>query len=137
MKSSPTERSTSSATKGTTKGGSATPMAGLSKPSLPLAELQKRAHEAAALLKALANPDRLLLLCHLVDAERAVAELGAMTGIGQPTLSQQLAVLRNEGLVLTRRNGKSIRYRIASPAVHAVLSTLYQLYCSDAGSAVH
>lgn len=137
MKSSPTERSTSSATKGTTKGGSATPMAGLSKPSLPLAELQKRAHEAAALLKALANPDRLLLLCHLVDAERAVAELGAMTGIGQPTLSQQLAVLRNEGLVVTRRSGKSIHYRIASPAVHAVLSTLYEIYCSDAGSAVH
>lgn len=137
MKSSPTERSTSSATKGTTKGGSATPMAPLSKPSLPLAELQKRAHEAAALLKALANPDRLLLLCHLVDAERAVAELGAMTGIGQPTLSQQLAVLRNEGLVVTRRSGKSIHYRIASPAVHAVLSTLYEIYCSDAGSAVH
>ena len=112
-------------------------MAPLSKPSLPLAELQKRAHEAAALLKALANPDRLLLLCHLVEAERAVAELGAMTGIGQPTLSQQLAVLRNEGLVVTRRSGKSIHYRIASPAVHAVLSTLYQLYCSDAGSAVH
>ena len=137
MKSSPTERSTSSASKSTTKGGSATPMAGLSKPSLPLAELQKRAHEAAALLKALANPDRLLLLCHLVDAERAVAELGAMTGIGQPTLSQQLAVLRNEGLVVTRRSGKSIHYRIASPAVHAVLSTLYEIYCSDAGSAVH
>ena len=133
MKASPTEKSSHS----TTKDGSATPIAPLSKPSLPLAELQNRAHEAAALLKALANPDRLLLLCHLVKAERAVAELGAMTGIGQPTLSQQLAVLRNEGLVVTRRDGKSIHYRIASPAVHAVLSTLYQLYCSDAGPAVH
>ena len=133
MKASPTERSSV----GTTKAGSVAPVAPLSKPPLPLAELQKRAHEAAALLKALANPDRLLLLCHLVETERAVAELGAMTGIGQPTLSQQLAVLRNEGLVLTRRSGKSIHYRIASPAVHAVLSTLYQLYCSDAGSAVH
>ena len=133
MKASPTEKSS----KHSTKSGSAAPMAPLSKPSLPLAELQKRAHEAAALLKALANPDRLLLLCHLVEAERAVAALGAMTGIGQPTLSQQLAVLRNEGLVVTRRDGKSIHYRIASPAVHAVLSTLYQLYCSDAGSAVH
>ena len=141
MKASPTERSSGSttkgATKGTTKAGSVAPMPPLSKPFLPLAELQKRAHEAAALLKALANPDRLLLLCHLVEAERAVAELGAMTGIGQPTLSQQLAVLRSEGLVLTRRSGKSIHYRIASPAVHAVLSTLYQLYCSDAGPAVH
>ena len=133
MKASPTERSSV----GTTKAGSVAPVAPLSKPPLPLAELQKRAHEAAALLKALANPDRLLLLCHLVETERAVAELGAMTGIGQPTLSQQLAVLRSEGLVLTRRSGKSIHYRIASPAVHAVLSTLYQLYCSDAGSAVH
>ena len=133
MKSSPAEKSN----KRSTKSGSGAPIGALSKPSLPLAELQKRAHEAAALLKALANPDRLLLLCHLVGAERAVAELGAMTGIGQPTLSQQLAVLRNEGLVVTRRDGKSVHYRIASPAVHAVLSTLYKLYCSDAGPAVH
>ena len=119
------------------KAGSTAPGAPLPTRSVPVAELQTRAHEAVALLKALANPDRLLLLCHLIAEERAVADLGAMTGIGQPTLSQQLGVLRNEGLVATRRDGKSIHYRVASPAVHAVLSTLYHLYCSDADSAVH
>ena len=105
--------------------------------SARVADLQARAHEAAALLKALANPDRLLLLCHLVDCERAVTELGAMTGISQPTLSQQLGVLRGEGLVATRRDGKSIHYRIASAAVHAVLRTLYSLYCEDGQGPAH
>lgn len=105
--------------------------------AMPLAELQKRAGDAAALLKALANPDRLLLLCHLVEAERAVAELGAVTGIAQPTLSQQLGVLRGERLVATRRAGKSIHYRIASPAALAVLRTLYALYCEGGTAAVH
>ena len=99
--------------------------------------LQSRAQEAAALLKALANPDRLLLLCHLLDAERTVAELGEITGILQPTLSQQLAVLRHEDLVATRREGKHIHYRVASPAVRAVLQTLYRLYCSPGSVAMH
>lgn len=104
---------------------------------LDLATLQSRSGDAAALLKALANPDRLLLLCHLLDAERSVAELGAMTGIVQPTLSQQLGVLRGEQLVATRRSGKSIHYRVASPAVHAVLRTLHTLYCESSPAAVH
>ena len=87
------------------------------------------------LLKALANPDRLLLLCHLVQLEKSVAELGDLTGIAQPSLSQQLSVLRAEDLVVTRREGKSIFYRIEAPAVHAVLQTLYQIYCEDPVSA--
>jgi DNA-binding transcriptional ArsR family regulator len=101
------------------------------------AQLQHRSHEAAALLKALANSDRLLLLCHLQGTERTVAELGAITGIPQPTLSQQLAVLRNEDLVATRRQGKFIHYRVASPAVRAVLRTLHRLYCAPGNAAVH
>ena len=109
----------------------------LSSPATQLADLQKRAGDAAALLKALANPDRLLLLCHLVEAERSVADLGSITGIAQPTLSQQLGVLRCEGLVATRRAGKSIHYRIASPAALAVLRTLYALYCEGGAAAVH
>ena len=104
--------------------------------AMPLANLQKRAGDAAALLRALANPDRLLLLCHLVEAERSVAELGSITGIAQPTLSQQLGVLRGEGLVATRRAGKSIHYRIASPAALAVLRTLYALFCEGGAVAV-
>ena len=99
-----------------------------SKP-LPLLDLQAKAAEAAALLKALAHPDRLMLLCQLVGGERSVTELGVSVGMGQPSLSQQLGVLRGERLVLTRREGKQMVYRIASPAALAVLQTLYGLFC--------
>jgi len=95
----------------------------------PAIDLQAKALEAASLLKALANPDRLLLLCQLVDAERSVAELGELTGISQPSLSQQLGVLRGERLVSTRREGKHVLYRVDSPAALAVLQTLYGLFC--------
>jgi ArsR family transcriptional regulator len=101
---------------------------GLGKP-LPGPDLQASAGEAAALLKALANPGRLLLLCQLVDAQRSVSELGALTGLAQPSLSQQLGVLRGERLVATRREGRQVVYRIASPAALAVLQTLYALFC--------
>ena len=96
-------------------------------------DFQSQSEEAAKLLKALANPDRLLLLCQLVGQEKSVAELGDLTGIAQPSLSQQLGVLRAENLVATRRDGKSIFYRIEAPEVHAVLQTLYELYCEDPG----
>lgn len=89
------------------------------------------------MLKALANPDRLMLLCHLLDAEHTVADLGAITGIVQPTLSQQLGVLRNEGLVAPRREGKFIHYCVASPAVRAILRTLYRLYCAPGAASTH
>lgn len=97
--------------------------------TLPRPDLQASAAEAAALLKALANPGRLLLLCQLVDGERGVGELGTSTGMAQPSLSQQLAVLRGERLVVTRRQGKQVVYRIASPAALALLQTLHALFC--------
>ena len=99
-------------------------------------DLQAQSEQAAKLLKALANPDRLLLLCHLVELERSVAELGDLTGIAQPSLSQQLSVLRAEDLVVTRREGKSIFYRIEALAVHAVLQTLYKIFCDDRVSGI-
>ena len=102
-----------------------------------MTQLQHRSQDAATLLKALANADRLLLLCHLQGAERTVAELGEATGIAQPTLSQQLAVLRSEALVATRREGKFVHYRVASPAVRAVLRTLHRLYCKPGPAALH
>jgi DNA-binding transcriptional ArsR family regulator len=95
-----------------------------------LLDLQERATEAATLLKALANPDRLMLMCQLVSGERSVSELGSLTGIAQPSLSQQLGVLRGERLVDTRREGKHVVYRIASPAAMAVLEALYALFCA-------
>jgi ArsR family transcriptional regulator len=90
---------------------------------------RERADAAASLLKALANPDRLLLLCQLVEAERSVGELGELTGIAQPSLSQQLGVLRGERLVATRREGRHVLYRVASAQALAVLQTLHGLYC--------
>ncbi len=97
----------------------------------PPVDFQARATEAANLLKALANPDRLLLLCQLVDGERSVTELGVLARIEQPSLSQQLGVLRGERLVATRREGKNIFYRIASPSALTVLETLYGLFCEE------
>ncbi|SEJ39185.1 MULTISPECIES: helix-turn-helix transcriptional regulator [unclassified Achromobacter] len=97
-----------------------------------LAALRESATQACALLKALANEDRLLLLCQLVQSERNVGELESLTGIRQPTLSQQLGVLRDEGLVATRREGKYIYYQMASFEVSQVMKTLSSLYCGRA-----
>jgi ArsR family transcriptional regulator len=93
-------------------------------------ELRAAAGAATSLLKALANQDRLMLLCQLTEGAHCVSELEERTGIRQPTLSQQLTVLRNEELVNTRREGKQIYYSIASPAALAVLQTLYEQFCS-------
>ena len=81
---------------------------------LDIEQLRDNADAAGQLLKALANQDRLLLLCQLSQGERNVSELEELLGIGQPTLSQQLAVLRREALVETRRDGKQIHYRIST-----------------------
>lgn len=94
-----------------------------------LLKLSGAAGEASRLLKALSNPDRLLLLCQMTQGERSVSELESLCGVRQPTLSQQLAILREERLVSTRRDGKQIYYSIASTQALAVLEVLYQLYC--------
>lgn len=99
--------------------------------NMDLNVLRANAGRAAALLKSLANQDRLLLLCQLVDGEKTVSELESLTGIRQPTLSQQLGVLRNEGLVNTRREGKWIYYSIASIEAMTMLSALHGLFCAD------
>lgn len=98
----------------------------------PARALRDAAVAACALMKVLSNPDRLLLLCELAVGERNVGELEAAVGIVQPTLSQQLAVLRQEGLVDTRREGKNIYYRLASPQAMAVMQTLYAQFCQPA-----
>lgn len=94
--------------------------------------LRDSASKACALLKALANEDRLLLLCQLTQGERNVGELEALSGIKQPTLSQQLGVLRDEGMVNTRRMGKFIYYSLASFEVVSLMQTLSGLYCGQA-----
>jgi DNA-binding transcriptional ArsR family regulator len=99
--------------------------------ALDVVRLRESADAAGQLLKTLANPDRLLLLCQLSQGERNVGELETLLGILQPTLSQQLAVLRREGLVDTRRDGKQVFYRISSPQALAIINTLYQLFCAQ------
>ncbi|MFT0171116.1 ArsR/SmtB family transcription factor [Paraburkholderia mimosarum] len=95
-----------------------------------LATMQAAATNACALLKVLANPDRLLLMCRLSEGELSVGELEEELGIRQPTLSQQLSVLRENGLVATRREGKNIFYSVASPQALAVMTVLYQQFCT-------
>ena len=96
---------------------------------LNLQDMQAAAAQACALLKVLSNPDRLMLLCQLTQGEHCVSELESILGITQPTLSQQLGVLREERLVGTRREGKQIFYRIDSKAALAVMEVLYQQFC--------
>lgn len=102
-----------------------------SAPAIDIDALCAAAGNACGLLKVLANPDRLLLLCQMSQGELCVSELEEMTGIRQPTLSQQLTVLREEQLVSTRREGKQIFYSIASKEATALMQLLYTLYCGD------
>ena len=91
--------------------------------------LRRAADQAVGALKLLANVERMLLLCQLAQGEMCVSELEAQLGIRQPTLSQQLGVLRNEGVVDTRREGKNIYYSVADPNLLEILGVLYRLYC--------
>src|SRR5690625_6511564 len=97
---------------------------------LQVQELKEVAKEASTLLSRLANPDRLMILCLLVEGEKNVTEIGKEGGIQQPTLSQQLTVLRKDDLVATRREGKVVYYRIANQDILRIMETLYQIYCA-------
>lgn len=89
------------------------------------------AHAAAAsrLLKALANEKRLMILCMLVEGERNVGEINARLDLSQSALSQHLAVLREDGLVLTRRDGQSVYYSLPKGPARRIIETLHGLYC--------
>ncbi|MFS8137031.1 MAG: ArsR/SmtB family transcription factor [Thermomonas sp.] len=92
-----------------------------------------RTHAAAAsrLLKALANEKRLMLLCLLAEGERSVSELNARLELSQSALSQHLAILRDDGLVTTRREAQSIYYGLAKGPAQRVIETLHGIYCGD------
>lgn len=99
-------------------------------PDLPsIAVIRASAMEACSMLKVLANEDRLLILCQLIQGARNVGELEELLDIRQPTLSQQLTVLRAEGLVTTERKGKYIYYSLSSHEVIQIMQTLSGLYC--------
>ncbi len=89
------------------------------------------ARRASDFLKALAHETRLLLLCLLSERERSVTELENLLSLRQPTVSQQLARLRLDGLVTTRREGKTIYYRINDDDVRRVISVVYDIFCRE------
>lgn len=99
-----------------------------------LQALRLVADQASHLLRSLANPDRLLILCTLVQGECNVGELAQRSGIEQPTLSQQLTVLRREELIASRKEGKFVYYRLEHPDVLAVMQTLYGIFCAQGGT---
>jgi DNA-binding transcriptional ArsR family regulator len=93
-------------------------------------EMSDAAGAASELLKAMANPHRLMILCQLVDAERSVGELAAFLGIRDSTVSQHLAILRRDGLVDARRDGQTVWYSIASAPARELVGVLYRCYCA-------
>ena len=100
------------------------------KANINLKKMQSSADDACRLMKVLSNRDRMMLLCQIGQGEICVGELEEVLDIHQPTLSQQLTVLRNEDLVETRREGKQIYYSLANIPALDVMNVLYQNYCS-------
>ena len=98
----------------------------------PSEEMRANAEQASSLLKALSNQDRLMILCNLADGEKSVGELEKRLSMRQPSLSQQLARLRADQLVSTRRDGKAIYYSLTSSEAGRVIDLLYELYCDPA-----
>ena len=91
----------------------------------------KKAAKAANLMRSLSNEKRLMIMCRLAAGERSVGSLGAEIDLSQSALSQHLALLREEGLVKTRREGQSIYYSIGDPAAVEVIKTLVSIYCPE------
>jgi ArsR family transcriptional regulator, virulence genes transcriptional regulator len=94
-------------------------------------QMKHHAVEAAAMMKQLANPSRLLILCQLLSGEKPVGELAESVGLSQSALSQHLAKMREAGLVDCEKRGQMVYYRMASMQANALLSTLHLIYCRD------
>ncbi len=92
-------------------------------------QMQDNAEEAAEFLKVLSNPDRMQVVCRLVYGERSVRELEDSLHIRQPGLSQQLATLRAAGLIVARKEGRKVYYRLADDRVKVLIGTLYDMFC--------
>ena len=96
---------------------------------------REKAEEASTFLKTLANENRLMVLCHLAQGEKTVTELESLLGIRQPNLSQQLARLRAEGLVKSRREARLVYYGLDSKEAMFMIQLLYRLFCLRDNSA--
>jgi len=101
------------------------------KPDLDVDALIGSAQQASAFLKALAHEARLLILCLLIEEEKSVTEIEELLSLRQPAISQQLARLRADGLVETRREGKNIFYSLARPEVREVIGSLHRAFCQE------
>lgn len=97
----------------------------------PFEQLQARATEVASVLKLLANPKRLLILCHLQDGPCTVTDLQEKVGLSQSALSQHLAKMRADGLVSVIKKGTYAHYQIADASVKKIIALLYVLYCKS------
>ncbi len=96
---------------------------------MTLDEMARHAGDAAHFLKLMANPHRLMVLCHLLDSEMSVSEINRHVPLSQSALSQHLAVLRNSGMVSTRRDQQTIYYSLANRGVEAIIAELYEQFC--------
>lgn len=96
--------------------------------------MMARAGQAADFLKSLGHTQRLLILCYLAEGEKSVGELGRLLGSRQAALSQQLARLRHDALVSTRRDGKAIYYSLGNERSKAMIGLLYKLFCEEGRS---
>lgn len=97
--------------------------------------MELNAQAAAGLLKALANPHRLMILCQLIDGERSVSDLAGYCGLRVSTMSQHLGLLRRGGLVVARRQGQTIFYRLGDPAAQRIVEALSSIYCASRSAA--
>ncbi len=93
--------------------------------------MQQHAAEAVLLLKGLANESRLMIMCVLSEGEMSVGELNRRIHLSQSALSQHLGILREQGLVATRRESQTIYYRISDPDLEVLMAALYEAFCKD------
>jgi DNA-binding transcriptional ArsR family regulator len=100
-------------------------------------QMAAAANDASELLKSLANPHRLLILCQLTEGERSVGDLATFLGLRDSTVSQHLSLLRRDGLVRARRDGQTIFYAVSSQAARQVLNTLFEIFCKPASICGH
>ena len=96
---------------------------------MQIQDLETRSEEAAAFLKMLASPPRLMILCHLADGEKSVGQISEATGLRMSTVSQHMALLRGQNLVTTRRDGTTIYYALSSETARSVMIILHQKFC--------
>lgn len=98
---------------------------------MQIKQMEQTATRVSGLMKLLSHRDRLMALCHLAQGELAAGKLGEMVGMKAPAMSQQLAILRREGVIEARRDGQTLFYRIIDEDALAVMAFLYQRFCAD------